>query len=292
MKTKRIPRHHSGATVEMPPDDDLVVRGNGFEIYCEQMSPRFVAEHSHQELQIFVPFKHSSFVVNCHSATGQQQNASFREGDISLLGCGQAHSVEWGKSSLVASFYLTPEFIERAAADSTHGKIEIVPQYGVRDSFIQHLGLALLQGRQAGEISPQIYAESLAHVLGVHLLRNYSTAKIAAQQTTSGLPPQKLRRAAEFINAHLSQDIRLSEIAAELELSPFHFGRMFKRTTGQTPYQYLLEQRIERGKRLLTDAQLPLVEIALQLGFSSQSHFTQVFHRFTGSTPNQYRKKL
>jgi AraC family transcriptional regulator len=104
------------------------------------------------------------------------------------------------------------------------------------------------------------------------------------------LPKIKLRYAIEFINDNLGRNISLAEIAANVEMSPFHFARMFKRSMGLAPHQYVLEQRIDRAKTLLSETALSLTEIAYRLGFASQSHFTAVFRRLTSTTPEAYRK--
>jgi AraC family transcriptional regulator len=106
------------------------------------------------------------------------------------------------------------------------------------------------------------------------------------------LPKHRLRRATEFINDNLGRDIALAEIAASVEMSPYYFARLFKQSTGLAPHQYLLEQRVERAKVLLTETAIPLAEIAYQLGFASQSHFTSLFRRLTATTPKAYRKSL
>ena len=104
-----------------------------------------------------------------------------------------------------------------------------------------------------------------------------------------GLQPHKLRRAVEFMEAHLDRPINLARLAAVVHLSPFHFHRQFKRATGSTPHQYIVQKRIERAKALLSDSQLPLVEVAAQAGFANQSHFGSTFRKVTSMTPRGFR---
>lgn len=105
----------------------------------------------------------------------------------------------------------------------------------------------------------------------------------------SGLPGYKLRRAVDFIQAHIDQPILLQQVAAAVALSPFHFHREFKSATGMTPHQYIVQARIERAKTLLSDSDLPLAEVAAQVGFADQSHFSSTFRRTTSMTPRNYR---
>jgi len=84
--------------------------------------------------------------------------------------------------------------------------------------------------------------------------------------------------------------LTLTELAAVVGMNPHHFCRAFKQSTGCPPHRYVLNRRVERAKRLLTEDHLPLAEIGLTVGFQNQSHFTTVFHRLTGVTPKTYRK--
>jgi len=98
-----------------------------------------------------------------------------------------------------------------------------------------------------------------------------------------------VQRALEFIDAHLGERLTLMKIAGEVKLSPHHFAHVFKRVIGIAPHQYVLQRRLERAKVLLAHTNLPIVEIATELGFANQSHFSEVFHRETGMTPLRFR---
>ncbi len=111
----------------------------------------------------------------------------------------------------------------------------------------------------------------------------------SAASSHSALPPYKLRRVLEFIQAHIDQPIALEQLAAAVAISPFHFHRQFKSSTGVTPHHYIVEVRVEAAKALLATTDLPLTEIAAQVGFADQSHFTATFRRATSTTPRNYR---
>jgi AraC family transcriptional regulator len=141
-------------------------------------------------------------------------------------------------------------------------------------------------------LSGRLYAESLANVLAVHLLRHYTTEAGFTAPTSGGLSPNKLRRVTDFITENFSSDISLGELAHVAGMSSFHFAREFKKATGTTPHQYLIKFRVDQAKSLLADPDLPLVEVGLRAGFSHQSHFTRLFRRITGTTPHLYRVAL
>ena len=111
----------------------------------------------------------------------------------------------------------------------------------------------------------------------------------SAPTTQGGLPAYKLRQVVEFIDAHIDQPINLTQLAEVASLSPFHFHREFKRSTGLTPGKYILDARIKRAEGLLSESDLPLAQVAIQVGFADQSHFTVAFRKATSMTPRTYR---
>jgi len=105
-----------------------------------------------------------------------------------------------------------------------------------------------------------------------------------------GLSPAALRRVQVFVEANLGRTIQLHDLAARAALSPYHFARAFKTSAGMTPRSYVEHRRIEHAKRMLTESTEPLVEVAGQAGFGTQSRLTSVFKRRTGFTPGEYRR--
>lgn len=109
--------------------------------------------------------------------------------------------------------------------------------------------------------------------------------------STSGLPAYKLQQVIEYIHQHLHQEIQLADLADVAKMSQFYFCRLFKQSIGTSPYQYLIQQRVERAKHLLQYEEMTISEIALECGFSNQSHFTNRFQQVTGVTPKVYRNQ-
>ena len=136
----------------------------------------------------------------------------------------------------------------------------------------------------------QLYVESLTQVLIIHLLRHYSTSTQNIAPKHGSLTTSQLRQAIDYVQAHLDRNLSLAEIAAAINISPTYFSKLFKRATGSSPHQYMIQQRIERAKELLKTTDLAIANVALQVGFSSQSHLTQHFKRLTGVTPKQVSK--
>jgi AraC-like DNA-binding protein len=106
-----------------------------------------------------------------------------------------------------------------------------------------------------------------------------------------GLRRTVLRRVLEHLQAHLDEELPVTALAAVADLSPSYFSRLFKRSTGLSPHQYLLRQRIERARELLADPGRRVAEVSCELGFPSQSHFTTVFRALAGVTPRAYQRR-
>ena len=103
------------------------------------------------------------------------------------------------------------------------------------------------------------------------------------------LPGCRLRRVTEYIQQNLDKDLRLAELAALVYMSPYHFARLFKCSTGVPPHRFVVRQRIARASAFLATPQLSIARISRMVGFRTPSHFTTVFRRVTGSTPRGYR---
>jgi AraC-like DNA-binding protein len=105
-----------------------------------------------------------------------------------------------------------------------------------------------------------------------------------------GMPPRRLARVVEYIRNHLDQPLAVSALCSLAEMSQSHFSKLFKRSTGLAPHQFVLQERINRSKELLRQGNRKIVEIALGVGFENQAHFTTVFGNFVGMTPRQFQR--
>jgi AraC family transcriptional regulator len=161
----------------------------------------------------------------------------------------------------------------------------------VRDRATSEI-LSLLFGEiELGGVSTRLYIDSLAHALVVRFLfLGERTPALALGSAT--LTRRKLARVQELIESRLDADLPLQELAAAVGYSRGHFLRAFRATTGVTPHRYLLNQRIERARRLLGDPQMSIAQVAYSCGFSSQSHLTMAFRKVSGFTPGEYRREL
>src|SRR5213592_610617 len=110
-----------------------------------------------------------------------------------------------------------------------------------------------------------------------------------AERTDGDLPACRLRRVTAYIDENLRRELPLAELSGVVHMSPYHFARLFKRSTGVSPHRFLIRQRIDEARTLLAAQTVPIAEIARSVGFRTPSHFATTFRRFTGMTPSAYR---
>lgn len=104
--------------------------------------------------------------------------------------------------------------------------------------------------------------------------------------------PPAITKAKQFIEAHQTEEISLSDVAKAVNTSTFYFCKMFKKATGLNFTDYLSRVRVEKAKNLLLNPNLRISEVAFAAGFQSLSHFNRVFRRIAGESPTRYREKL
>jgi AraC family transcriptional regulator len=172
-------------------------------------------------------------------------------------------------------------------------QFETVDRFLFRDANLKNLCRQVCREIILRDRADRLRIEMLAIELAEVLFRDYS---IAPERTkgvpTGGLTRNNAKRVLEYAEANLERELTLRELAGTAELSTHHFVRMFKKTLGVTPYQYLLERRVERAKDLLRCKRASLAEVALSSGFGSQSHFTSTFHRAVGATPAEFQRLI
>ena len=124
----------------------------------------------------------------------------------------------------------------------------------------------------------------------VEIVAAYLSAALAPVEVVGGLPPRRLQKVLEHVRENIEKDLSVAEMAQVVGMSQYYFSKLFKLSTGTTPHQYVMRQRVERAQEMLREGRTALVDIASQVGFETQSHFTSVFRRLVGITPKRYRE--
>ena len=214
-----------------------------------------------------------------------------KRGDVTVKASG--HPVGWhfDKEVDLLVMRFAPAFLRHVAEENglDPDVVELRASVDGRDDAVKHIGLVMLAEMEAGGVGGKVYGDALATALATHLLRNHGTAPQAVPNQRGGLPGSALRRVTDFVNDNLSMDLGLSEMAGVANLSRYHFSRQFKRSTGLSPHQYVIQRRVERARELLSGTDLSVGDIASVVGFTHQSHLAHHTRRHFGVPPSALR---
>jgi AraC family transcriptional regulator len=202
---------------------------------------------------------------------------------------------EWDTRLSFTVMSLEPEYLEKVAKDVfdlESDEVRLRTIEGQRDPVITSIAGSLIREVMNGDAGSRLYAESLANLLSVHLLRNYAEHAQPIEKERLQVQPRAVVQALNFIHQNYARELSLSDIAAAAHLSTYHLTRVFKKATGVSPHQYLVQVRVNSARSLLSAGagDRSLAEIAAAVGFADQSHLTRHFKRVLGMTPKQLRQ--
>lgn len=217
--------------------------------------------------------------------------------DFFLTTSAVPYEMRWQVTStepfVVMHIYLGLQLLERAIQEihqAVTGSIRLREVSGGRDDV---LSMLLEQFRAElitrGETST-FWMQGIAQCIAVHLARHYLDAEAEDIVQRNALPAFKLKRVVSFMETSLGEAFRLVDLAHEAGMSEYHFSRLFKRATGHSPSQYFIKLRMTKAKQLLLETDRSIIDVGLEVGYSSASHFSQVFKREVGVSPSHYRK--
>lgn len=192
----------------------------------------------------------------------------------------------WAKIERAMSFVLVEMAPDTADADFRVPSMFVQADALTRSILMQFKSLVLDEGAYSAS-----YAETLATMLREET-RRIGGLKSLTKNEGTGLTPRQLKTAISHMEDRIDQDISISDMAAHLGISPFHFIRMFKKSTGQPPHKYLLGRRIEKAKEMLHSPQLTISEVAERAGFGGVTQLERAFRRIVGATPSSFRRQL
>ena len=223
---------------------------------------------------------------------GKTHTGLYQRGEILITPANTPLFVRWSGNENCLQIRLNTKFIQSIARETLNrdpDRLQLLPGFQIRDAQIEVIAMMLFAEWQQEYFNNGLYLDSLTNVLAVNLLRHHTANKPRLPVYEGGLPPRQLSQVLDYIDTYREQNIKLADLAELLDMSSFHFSRLFKQTVGITPHQYLSQQRVERAKLLLKESDRLIIDIALECGFSSHSHLSKQFRQFTGMTPKAYR---
>jgi AraC family transcriptional regulator len=179
-----------------------------------------------------------------------------------------------------------------AASDGGNGEVELRPKRKFADRRLGALVAAVHEEMVAGFPSGRLFLNSVEQAIAVVLVNGHAVRHRPVQIYRGGLGSARLRRIEELVQAKMEDDLSLDEMAQSVGLSTAHFARMFRKSTGETPHQFVLRQRLERAKAMLRAQDARILDVAVACGFKTQQHFAQVFRHVCGISPTGYRQDV
>jgi AraC family transcriptional regulator len=219
------------------------------------------------------------------------ERKSVRDGHCHINGANRPLFMAWKASFEVSIVAIDDRFVKATQAEEFGtDKLDLPTRIGIGNSLVRRLIEVCDAEIDSHPATSRLFAEGLATALIVHLFR--SQAKPPSHTVASGgLTPRALRQVLEYIDAHLSADVGLFELAQIAHITPHHFGAAFKLSMGIPPHRYVVSRRVHKAKELLLDGEMSAGAIAIASGFSSQSHMTTNFRRIVGTTPSRFRRE-
>ena len=252
--------------------------------------------HSH------VPAHDHHLVCYCPSGSGrlvQRRGGDTHRGVISAgmsLIIPAGYESQWEGAAAPSARMRIPTALIASASEEigmrNRTAFELRNVFETRDILIERLALTLIGEIERVPHPAQIMlVETVSTALVAHLVRSFNHHEAPASQQVPRLTARELSRLTDYIEDHLHRPIGLAELADLVNVSRFHFARLFRQSTGLTAIHFVERRRIERAQTLIATTDTPLSDIALIVGYSDQSCFTRRFSRHTGCTPAVYARE-
>ncbi len=229
-------------------------------------------------------------VENWRDAT--HRDFTYLPGEIVLTPAGIRSGWHWHERSKVIVITIMPAMLDRFATSELGlvlggRQLRDTPQ--ALDTDLCQAGTMLLDALRNRMTGSEVMYESLARIFLVKLIQRYAELRSEALDFSRGFTASHYKRVLDLIAERFAGPITIEDMARVAGLSPAHFSRLFKEVLGDSPYQFVMDYRVEQAKRMLAEKGRSLADIALACGFADQAHFSRIFKRLTGKTPRTFR---
>lgn len=251
--------------------------------------PGFVKSQDSERVRVCIHVGPPVFTDCRHGSMRHSGTAIF--GDVDIIPANMLATWELKGTDIDLMIYLNQEVFQMAVIDLGRDprRLEIRSRFQARDRQIEHIGWALKSEMESGFPSGRLYTDSLTTALVARIIGCHSSLSGGQNSVNGGIPRRKLREVLSYIEQNLSQELSLRQIAEVAGLSVSHFKALFRQSVGIPPHHYLIRRRIDRAVALLQEKNLPITQIALEVGFCHQSHLAKHMRRILGASPREVR---
>jgi AraC family transcriptional regulator len=287
----------SGTEIPAAPDNFVLQSSaalgwRGITVELHNLAPMELPEHFVEGHRLMVAVQAGAPIEFEWKSGGRWNQRLLKTGDFSLQTHGELNAPRWKTNLKILAIAIEPQFIGNIFQDVLPETIGFQERRCETDPTVARFAAHFKNELENTSYTGKLYGESLAMAFSFHLLEKHGRLAKTIKFPSGKLSAGQLRRSLEFIHANLAEDLSIEQLADQAYLSAFHFARLFRNTVGLTPHQYILQNRIERAKRLITKSSyLNLTEIGLSVGFFDQAHFTKSFKRVVGTTPKAFLKQ-
>lgn len=265
----------------------IVFQNDDVEIVSHHSLPTFYPEEHHSTVQICIPLVNAQYVVRRQSETGKTITHRLGARDVLVIPMGQPHTVDWKRPADIVSLQVSESFVRQATG---FDHLKLSDALTIRDPFITNSAAEIRSSVDGHPISPA-FAEAIATAIAYRVglkagMNEYRNEK----QRVAELSPVQTSQIADFLEDRLDQSISLDDLAQLAGLTKWHFMRRFNTTYGTSPHSFITDRRMARAKRLLASSDLPIVQVALEVGMT-HSHFSRTFLRRVGLSPSEFRQQ-
>ncbi|KLN56141.1 transcriptional activator NphR [Variovorax paradoxus] len=274
---------------------DQGLRANGVDIHRKTMDMHQLhhveTEASARGVLLGISMRdgHSRRILDGHRASCHD----FDKGSIYIRSFSDRYRADIRRPFDFVLLEISPASLERAIEEKEGKRVgSLAYVAGVRDEVLLNLACALTPALEHPASASMLFVDQLSVAMTSYLVETYGGAAAAAPRTNRLLSRSHEARAKEMLRSKIEGSISITEIADACGLSRSYFIHAFRETTGYTPHQWLIAQRLEHARALLTDFDMPLADVAAACGFADQSHFTRVFAQHSGAPPGIWRRRM
>lgn len=228
---------------------------------------------------------------SCWLAGRPRYSGSFGAGTVSVINLMDNPQCEFKGPFDAVQYYVPRTALDEFAREHGAAPVSTLKwSRDQRDPFLSTLSNVLLSAVEQDPSTNQLFIDQIGLSLVAHFAQTYGGMRPRDRASGGGLAPWQERRAKDIMRTRLASNLTIADVAAECKLTPSHFARSFRRSTGVAPHEFLSQLRIDEAKRMMLSTRLPLADVALICGFGDQSYFTRVFSRSVGASPGAWRK--